>query len=79
MHTALMYSYDIVLAAAGTDRIIALLRAWHRGTCTVGLTIVVPEKRQAGTSVLWLVVIFVAAAGVLFMPRDKALRAVDRI
>eukprot|EP00965_Chrysotila_dentata_P083993 2772483-Pleurochrysis_carterae.AAC.1 len=39
----------------------------------------IPEKRQAGTAVLWLGVIFVAAAGVLFLPRDKALRAVDRI
>eukprot|EP00965_Chrysotila_dentata_P028145 935840-Pleurochrysis_carterae.AAC.1 len=39
----------------------------------------IPEKRQAGTSVLWLGIIFVAAAGVLFLPRDKALRAVDRI
>eukprot|EP00965_Chrysotila_dentata_P036108 1202174-Pleurochrysis_carterae.AAC.2 len=39
----------------------------------------IPEKRQAGTSVLWLGVIFVATAGVLFLPRNKALRAIDRI
>eukprot|EP00965_Chrysotila_dentata_P133253 4406465-Pleurochrysis_carterae.AAC.1 len=39
----------------------------------------IPEKRQAGTSVLWLRIIFVAAAGMLFLSRDKALRAVDRI
>eukprot|EP00965_Chrysotila_dentata_P049634 1645765-Pleurochrysis_carterae.AAC.1 len=39
----------------------------------------ITEKRQAGSSVLWLGVVFVAAAGVLFLPRDKAVRAVDRI
>eukprot|EP00965_Chrysotila_dentata_P097724 3231063-Pleurochrysis_carterae.AAC.1 len=39
----------------------------------------IPEKRQAGTSVLWLGIIFVAVAGVLFLPRNKALRAIDRI
>eukprot|EP00965_Chrysotila_dentata_P233032 6199339-Pleurochrysis_carterae.AAC.2 len=39
----------------------------------------IPEKRQAGSAVLWLGVIIVAAAGVLFLPRDKAVRAVDRI
>eukprot|EP00965_Chrysotila_dentata_P084410 2787378-Pleurochrysis_carterae.AAC.1 len=39
----------------------------------------IPEKRQAGASVLWLGVTFVAAAGMLFLPRDKALRTVDRI
>eukprot|EP00965_Chrysotila_dentata_P163375 5396251-Pleurochrysis_carterae.AAC.1 len=38
----------------------------------------IPEKRQAGTIVLWLEIIFVAATGVLFLPRDKALRAIDR-
>eukprot|EP00965_Chrysotila_dentata_P100164 3308783-Pleurochrysis_carterae.AAC.1 len=30
MHTALTYTNDVVLAAVGTDRIVALLRAWHR-------------------------------------------------
>eukprot|EP00965_Chrysotila_dentata_P203322 6181644-Pleurochrysis_carterae.AAC.1 len=30
MHTALMYTDDIVLAAVGTDRIVALLRAWRK-------------------------------------------------
>eukprot|EP00965_Chrysotila_dentata_P165789 5473959-Pleurochrysis_carterae.AAC.2 len=39
----------------------------------------IPKKRQAGASVLLLGVVFVAAAGVLFLPRDKALWAVDRI
>eukprot|EP00965_Chrysotila_dentata_P257877 6213029-Pleurochrysis_carterae.AAC.2 len=63
-----MYTDDIVLAAVGTDRIVALLRAWHRVTRNVGLTMAIPEKRQEGTSVLWLGVIFVAAAGVLFLP-----------
>eukprot|EP00965_Chrysotila_dentata_P112533 3719739-Pleurochrysis_carterae.AAC.1 len=75
MHTALMYTDDIVLAAVGTDRIVALLQAWHRVTRSVGLTMAIPEKWQAGTSVLWLGVVFVAGAGMLFLPRDKALRA----
>eukprot|EP00965_Chrysotila_dentata_P080766 2664827-Pleurochrysis_carterae.AAC.4 len=79
MHTALMYIDDIVLAAVGSDRIAALLRARHRVTRNLGLTIAIPEKRQAGTSVLRLGMIFVAAPGVLFLPRDKDLRAVDRI
>eukprot|EP00965_Chrysotila_dentata_P000879 27926-Pleurochrysis_carterae.AAC.1 len=79
MHTARMYTDYVVLAAVGTDRIVALLRAWHRVTCTVGLAMAIPEKRQAGASVLWLEVIFIAAAGVLFLQRDKVLRAVDRI
>eukprot|EP00965_Chrysotila_dentata_P198161 6178624-Pleurochrysis_carterae.AAC.3 len=37
------------------------------------------EKRQAGTFVLRLGVVFVVAAGVLILPRDKAVRAVERI
>eukprot|EP00965_Chrysotila_dentata_P013069 431356-Pleurochrysis_carterae.AAC.1 len=37
---------DIVLAAVGTDRIVALLRAWHTVTRRVGLTMAIPEKRQ---------------------------------
>eukprot|EP00965_Chrysotila_dentata_P050796 1683941-Pleurochrysis_carterae.AAC.1 len=39
----------------------------------------IPEKRQAGSAVLWLGVVFVTAAGVLFLPRDKAVRAADSI
>eukprot|EP00965_Chrysotila_dentata_P112984 3732919-Pleurochrysis_carterae.AAC.1 len=39
----------------------------------------IPEKRQAGDSVPGLGVVFVAGAGVPFLPRDKALRAVQRI
>eukprot|EP00965_Chrysotila_dentata_P119077 3936825-Pleurochrysis_carterae.AAC.1 len=72
MHTALMYTDDGVLAAVGTDRIVELLRAWRKVTSLVGLTMAIPEKRQAGSAVLWLGVVFVAAAGVLFLPRDKA-------
>eukprot|EP00965_Chrysotila_dentata_P180170 5949026-Pleurochrysis_carterae.AAC.2 len=52
MHTALMYTDGVVLAAVRADRIVALLRAWNKVTCTVGLTMAIPEKRQAGTSVL---------------------------
>eukprot|EP00965_Chrysotila_dentata_P097160 3211470-Pleurochrysis_carterae.AAC.1 len=50
IHTALMYTDDIVLAAVDTDRIVALLRAWHRVTRSVSLTMAIPEKWQAGTS-----------------------------
>eukprot|EP00965_Chrysotila_dentata_P177219 5852902-Pleurochrysis_carterae.AAC.4 len=71
MHTALMYTDDIVLAAVGTDRTVALLRAWHRVTRSIGLIMAIPEKRQAGASVLWLGVVFVAAAGVLFLLETK--------
>eukprot|EP00965_Chrysotila_dentata_P136580 4516861-Pleurochrysis_carterae.AAC.1 len=39
----------------------------------------IPEKRQAGSAVLWLGIVFVPAAGVLFLPRDEAVRAVDKI
>eukprot|EP00965_Chrysotila_dentata_P102744 3392339-Pleurochrysis_carterae.AAC.1 len=74
-----MYTDDVVLAAVGAECVVALLRAWHRVTRRVGLAMAIPEKRHAGTSVLWLGIIFVAAAGVLFLPRDKALRAIDRI
>eukprot|EP00965_Chrysotila_dentata_P213230 6187511-Pleurochrysis_carterae.AAC.4 len=71
---ALMYmDADVVLAAIGTNRIVALLRAWHKVTRTVGFNLAIPDKRQAGTSVLWLGFVFVAASGVLFLPRDKAL------
>eukprot|EP00965_Chrysotila_dentata_P094382 3120456-Pleurochrysis_carterae.AAC.2 len=79
MHTALMYTDDVVLAAVGIDRIVALVHAWHKVTSSVGLTMVIPEQRQAGSSVLWLGVVFVAAAGVLFLLRDKDVRAVERI
>eukprot|EP00965_Chrysotila_dentata_P241916 6204567-Pleurochrysis_carterae.AAC.3 len=78
-HTALMYTDDVVLAAVGTERIVALLRAWNKVTRAVGLTMAISEKRQAGSSILWLGVVFVAAASVLFLPRDKAVRAVERI
>eukprot|EP00965_Chrysotila_dentata_P027996 930736-Pleurochrysis_carterae.AAC.1 len=49
MHTALMYTDDIVLAVVGTHRTVTLLRAWHRVTRNVGLTMAMPEKKQAGT------------------------------
>eukprot|EP00965_Chrysotila_dentata_P100834 3330921-Pleurochrysis_carterae.AAC.1 len=42
MHTALMYTDDVVLAAVGTDRIVALLRAWRKVTGSVGLTMAIP-------------------------------------
>eukprot|EP00965_Chrysotila_dentata_P030880 1028693-Pleurochrysis_carterae.AAC.1 len=74
-----MYTDDVVLAAVGAERVVALLRAWYQVTRKVGLAMAIPEKRQAGTSVLWLGIIFVATARVLFLPRDKALRAIDRI
>eukprot|EP00965_Chrysotila_dentata_P176651 5833676-Pleurochrysis_carterae.AAC.2 len=67
-----MYTDDIVFAAVGTDQIFALLRAWHRVTRTIRLSMAIPEKRQAGASVLWLGVVSVAAVGVLFhLPPDK--------
>eukprot|EP00965_Chrysotila_dentata_P082567 2725247-Pleurochrysis_carterae.AAC.1 len=54
MHTALMYTDDVVLAAVGTDRVVQLLRAWRKAASSVGLTMAIPEKRQAGSAVLWL-------------------------
>eukprot|EP00965_Chrysotila_dentata_P123386 4077606-Pleurochrysis_carterae.AAC.1 len=74
-----MYTDDVVLTDVGAERVVALLRAWHQVTRRIGLAMAIPEKRQAGTSVLWLGIVFVAVAGVLFLPRDKALRAIDRI
>eukprot|EP00965_Chrysotila_dentata_P128811 4258621-Pleurochrysis_carterae.AAC.1 len=73
MHTALTYTDNRVLAAVDTDRIVTLLHAWHRVTRNVSLTMAIPEKRKAGTSVFWRGVVFVAAARVLFLPRNKAL------
>eukprot|EP00965_Chrysotila_dentata_P146742 4845745-Pleurochrysis_carterae.AAC.1 len=74
-----MYTDHVVLAAVGAERVVALLRAWHRVTCRVSLAMDIPEKRQAGATVLWLGIVFVAVAGVLFLPRDEALRTIDRI
>eukprot|EP00965_Chrysotila_dentata_P263265 6214798-Pleurochrysis_carterae.AAC.4 len=48
MHTALIYTDGVVLATIGADRFVALLRAWHKVTRYVGLTMAIPDKRQAG-------------------------------
>eukprot|EP00965_Chrysotila_dentata_P113794 3761417-Pleurochrysis_carterae.AAC.2 len=48
MHAALMYTDDVVLAAVGTDRIVALLRAWHKVTSSVGLTKAWPSRKAPG-------------------------------
>eukprot|EP00965_Chrysotila_dentata_P032692 1089607-Pleurochrysis_carterae.AAC.1 len=58
-----MYTDDVVVAAVGTDRVVALLRAWHK--------VPIPEKRQAGSSVLWLGVVFRRGCGrALFTARQ---------
>eukprot|EP00965_Chrysotila_dentata_P105671 3490373-Pleurochrysis_carterae.AAC.1 len=44
IHTALMYTDDILLATVGPDRIVALPCAWHRVMRTVGLTMAIPES-----------------------------------
>eukprot|EP00965_Chrysotila_dentata_P064541 2140194-Pleurochrysis_carterae.AAC.1 len=71
-----MYTDDTFLAAVGTKRLVALLRSWHKITRAVGLTMAIPKKGRAGSSVLWLGIVFIAGAGVNFLPRDKAVRAV---
>eukprot|EP00965_Chrysotila_dentata_P006132 200484-Pleurochrysis_carterae.AAC.3 len=54
-------------------------RPWHKVIRPVVLTMAIPKKRQASTFVLWLEVVFVAAAGVLPLPCDEAVRAAKRI
>ena len=75
LHTLKMYTDDAAQAAASADEFILLLRAFHRATTKLNLRMAIAAKRHLGAGVLWLGAGFLAAIGVLFIPRGKVLRA----
>ena len=79
MHTTKMYTDDAALAAASLRMFMLLLLAWHRATVKLNLRMAVAAKRVLGTAVIWLGVGFVTAIGLLFIPRNKILRAVQAL
>jgi integrase len=79
LHTLKMYTDDAALAAASARMFILLLRAWHRATKKLNLRMAIAAKRFLGTAAIWLGVGFISAAGILFIPKGKILRAVSAL
>ena len=79
LHTTKMYTDDAALAASSVRMFVLLLRAWHRATSKLNLRMAIAAKRFLGTTVIWLGVGFAVAAGILFIPRNKILRATSAL
>ena len=76
LHTIKMYTDDLALAAVSVDGFIALLIAEHVVFARLNLIMAIAAKRTLGVSIQWLGVIFVTCAGLVFVPRNKILRAI---
>ena len=70
-----MFTDDPIIGVVGVARALAALRSWRHVTLNVGLIMAIPEKRNLGTWVLWLGILFFAGLGVVVVPRAKLLRA----
>ena len=79
LHSTKMYTDDAALAASSAEMFVLLLRAWHRATTKLNLRMAIAAKRFLGTSAMWLGVGFVAAVGILFIPKSKILRALEAL
>ena len=70
-----MYTDDPFFGVVGVQRALALLRVWRRLTLDTKLIMAIPEKRNLGTSLIWLGVLFLAGLGLVIIPTNKRLRA----
>ena len=70
-----MYTDDPIFGVVGVKRALALLSTWRKLTLGVRLIMAIPEKRNLGTSLLWLGVLFLAGLGLVIIPRNKRVRA----
>ena len=73
--TSLMYTDDGLFICVGEEATINYLREWRGITSEAGLLMAIPKKREIGTCVLWLGVLFFSVLGIAVVPRDKLLRA----
>ena len=79
LHSIKMYTDDAALGASSIRMFIFLLRAWHRATSKLKLRMAIAAKRFLGTTIVWLGVGFISVAGILFIPKNKLLRAVQAL
>ena len=75
LHTIKMYTDDLALVVVGAKGMVAMLIAEHLVFQRLNFVMAVAAKRTLGSSFLWLGVVFVTCAGLVFVPRAKILRA----
>lgn len=79
LYFAAMFTDDPLIAVVGVKRAVRALRLWRQLTQRSGLLMAIPEKRLLGTWAKWLGVVVIAALGIVVVPRDKLLRAMDAV
>jgi len=79
LHDALMYCDDPAMCVVGVKRAALAIRVWHEMIGGSGLMPAKTQKWQIGAGVQWLGGCCFPALGVMWVPRDKALRVRARI
>ena len=77
MANLLMYCDDARFCVAGAARAVRLLRAFHAVIGPLGLRLPLSRasKQQTGCHVVWLGACLAAGVGLIWLPREKAIRA----
>lgn len=73
------YTDDALFGAVGIEATINLLRTWRGVTAEANLLMAIPKKREIGTMVMWLGILFFSVLGVAVVTPAKLLRAMGLV
>ena len=79
LYAVYMFTDDPLWVVVGVPRTLRALRVWRRLTDELGLIMAIPEKRTLGTWAGWIGVVAVSTLGLVVVPRDKLVRAVQAV
>ena len=79
LHDALQYTDDPVWTIVGVKRTVLAIKVWHEIIHLSGLMPAKASKWQIGAGVHWLGGRCYPSLGIMWVPRDKALRVRERI
>ena len=79
LSSCFIYTDDPIFQCVGVARSIRLLTCWREVTTMVGLRMAITEKRQAGSSVLWMGLRLHGTFGAASIPPPKRTRTIAEL
>ena len=78
LYAIFMYTDDPLILGVGAARMVRLVAEWDRMTGSINL-LMNPEKRNLGTSLVWIGMGIITSLGLAYIPLDKAIRIVAKL
>ena len=78
LYAIFMYTDDPLILGVGAAKMVRLVAEWDRMTGSINL-LMNPEKRNLGTSLVWIGMGIITSLGLAYIPLDKAIRIVAKL